>query len=697
MKRILLFCFFSIGFTMLMQAQQLQFSTWTRVDTYLINDTVFLHFNEFTFTNSTSEGLLVSSTYAEEGNVFTVQDVFGPLACSNSIVGTYTFTIIDGTTLYFTLVSDACTGRANSLTEGPFYRMPPKTIHIPAQFLHIQDGIVAADNHDTVLVDPGIYYENINFMGKKPLVVASQFIMDGDTNHINNTIINGSQPLDPDKGSVVTMISGEDTTSVLCGFTIKGGIGTIIPTTNYRAGGGVFIEGSGCKLQNNYIEYNEMTGDDYTLGGGICAGGPTSPLPWIVLRNNRINHNKAISLNDQGSGGGMEIYYPLIMVDNQISYNEAIGVNFAIGGGARLITNFGPITLDVRNNVIANNKAESNRESSILVLSGGVTIGGDISGIFSNNIVSENENVVTEGKWSYGPGLLVDVANTGDLLVENNHFTGNYFTGGFCLGGGLSIYDSKGVFQNNVIIGNSATHGGGIGIQDNLDNTPVLINNTVTSNTASSYGGGLYSENANANVINTIIWGNTAPTGASIYTEGSTLEVRYSDVEGDAVWPGEGNVNCVATFLEDGYHLNDTCQLVEAGIASIEINGILYECPAYDIDGEGRPMNNFPEIGADEVLLVSVPEPTLLNGSTFNIYPNPASGKITLELNGATSAMIGDVLFIGITGKELLRQQVAGLKTEINVSALAAGVYFIKLIPVDQNAAVKVGKFVKKQ
>lgn len=697
MKRILLFCFFSIGFTMLMQAQQLQFSTWTRVDTYLINDTVFLHFNEFTCTNSTSEGLLVSGTYTEEGNVFTIRDVFGPLACSNSITGTYTFTIIDGTTLYFTLVSDACTGRANSLTEGPFYRMPPKTIHIPAQFPHIQDGIVAADNHDTVLVDPGIYYENINFMGKKPLVVASQFIMDGDTNHINNTIINGSQPLDPDKGSVVTMISGEDTTSVLCGFTIKGGIGTIIATTVYRAGGGVFIEGSGCKLQNNYIEYNEMTGDDYTLGGGICAGGPTSPLPWIVLRNNRINHNKAISLNDQGSGGGMEIYYPLIMVDNQISYNEAIGVNFAIGGGARLITNFGPITLDVRNNVIANNKAESNRESSILVLSGGVTIGGDISGIFSNNIVSENENVVTEGKWSYGPGLLVDVANTGDLLVEKNHFTGNYFTGGFCLGGGLSIYDSKGVFQNNVIIGNSATHGGGIGIQDNLDNTPVLINNTVTSNTASSYGGGLYSENANANVINTIIWGNTAPTGASIYTEGSTLEVRYSDVEGDAVWPGEGNVNCVATFLEDGYHLNDTCQLVEAGIASIEINGILYECPAYDIDGEGRPMNNFPEIGADEVLLVSVPEPTLLNGSTFNIYPNPASGKITLELNGATSAMIGDVLFIGITGKELLRQQVAGLKTEINVSALAAGVYFIKLIPVDQNAAVKVGKFVKKQ
>ncbi|MBK6966227.1 MAG: hypothetical protein IPH20_20465 [Bacteroidales bacterium] len=48
------------------------------------------------------------------------------MACTNSVVGTYTFTIIDGTTLNFTLVEDACTGRANSLTEGPFYRMSPK-------------------------------------------------------------------------------------------------------------------------------------------------------------------------------------------------------------------------------------------------------------------------------------------------------------------------------------------------------------------------------------------------------------------------------------------------------------------------------------------------------------------------------------------------------------------------------------------
>ncbi len=63
--------------------------------------------------------------------------------------------------------------------------------------------------------------------------------MDGDTNHINNTIIDGSQPSNPDYGSVVTFITGEDTTSIICGFTITGGTGMIEPTYSARIGGGI--------------------------------------------------------------------------------------------------------------------------------------------------------------------------------------------------------------------------------------------------------------------------------------------------------------------------------------------------------------------------------------------------------------------------------------------------------------------------
>jgi len=99
-------------------------------------------------------------------------------------------------------------------------------INVPADQSTIQAGINSAVDGDTVLVAEGTYLENINYKGKA-ITVASLFIIDADTSHISNTIIDGSSPSNPDSGSVVTLDSGEDTTSVLSGFTITGGTGTI--------------------------------------------------------------------------------------------------------------------------------------------------------------------------------------------------------------------------------------------------------------------------------------------------------------------------------------------------------------------------------------------------------------------------------------------------------------------------------------
>jgi hypothetical protein len=141
-------------------------------------------------------------------------------------------------------------------------------------FTIIQEGIDASSNSDTVLVYPGTYFENINFIGKD-ITVASLLLTTGDESYIDSTIIDGNQ-----QGSVVTFENNETNNAVLMGFTIKNGSGKVISVYN-MLGGGIFINYSSPSLKDLRIKNNTA---DY--GAGILFSSTDAYIEAVTIKNN---------------------------------------------------------------------------------------------------------------------------------------------------------------------------------------------------------------------------------------------------------------------------------------------------------------------------------------------------------------------------------------------------------------------------
>lgn len=226
-------------------------------------------------------------------------------------------------------------------------------IHVPADQPTIQSGIDASTDGDTVIVDAGEYFENINLHGKN-ILLTSHFYETLDYSEIENTIINGSTPADPDSASVILIISGESAGCIIQGFTIAGGTGTKwvdeYGAGIYREGGGILIQYASPTIRYNYIMNNTV--NNYTgvlsTGGGAMRCGDSNPL----IENNIIINNEA-----SGYGGGLVFNYcnhPVVR-NNIIAYNS--GGNDYGGGGIWATGDNASQTIDLINNTIVRNTA----------------------------------------------------------------------------------------------------------------------------------------------------------------------------------------------------------------------------------------------------------------------------------------------------------------------------------------------------
>jgi hypothetical protein len=279
------------------------------------------------------------------------------------------------------------------LTLGPSLGQG-EILHVPDQYPTINAAVIAAHNGDVVRVGPGTYIENVDFLGKA-IVVTSHYVDGGDWSVVERTVIDGSDPVDPDAASTVVLCSGEGRESVLRGFTVTGGRGTVwvdpqFPSYTWRGGGGIFCSQSSPTIICNRITANTVDNpgdvDGAQAGGVLTYDGD----PWI--QSNLITGNQA------DYGGGLVVDYSGALVCNNVIAGNVGGDVYGGGGIWTIGSGAAPIVLE--NNTIADNTSLS-RGGALYVWGSTVSVRG---GIIWGNTQSLGGPIHTTG------GGLVDMS-----------------------------------------------------------------------------------------------------------------------------------------------------------------------------------------------------------------------------------------------------------------------------------------------
>ncbi|MBU1707668.1 DUF1565 domain-containing protein [bacterium] len=128
-------------------------------------------------------------------------------------------------------------------------------IQVPQTHQTITGAIDASSQGDTILVQPGTYSEQLR-LPSHDIVLVSDFFLSGDSSALYNTIIDASDWIDEDTASTVVIINGSTRETIVSGFTITGGYGTLVGE-EVTIGGGFYIRDSNSVISSNIISGNE--------------------------------------------------------------------------------------------------------------------------------------------------------------------------------------------------------------------------------------------------------------------------------------------------------------------------------------------------------------------------------------------------------------------------------------------------------
>ena len=400
-----------------------------------------------------------------------------------------------------------------------------------------------------------------------------------------------------------------------------------------RNGAGIYmfyVRGGDVVIRNCIIQNNRSFGE----GGGIYIRG-YSP----ILENNIIRQNEAYN------GAGIYIYYSdAILKNNIIRYNFANDFNVFIpsgsGGGIYISSYSSPI---LTKNIIESNFSDGN--------GGGVTIDSNEPAVFESNLI---------------------LLNTSKLN-----------------GGGIYLNYSDSFFFNNIFAKNNAKERGGAMYVDYNPEGIKFINNTVTLNSSILGGGALYLYSSDANIVNSIIYGNT-PRNNQInllsLAGNRAPSFRYCNIEFGSIgirsvgnqFVYQNNLDTLPMFEDitlDRYNLNTYSPLINSGTDSLSVinsgwNGAPVIFPNTDFSGNPRIFEQI-DIGAFEY-----PYPVGIKESELSksvIYPNPTNGilEIDTEINDYS------IDIYNITGKLIRHYNQKTRNSNIDLSGHEYGIYLI--------------------
>jgi hypothetical protein len=299
----------------------------------------------------------------------------------------------------------------------------------------------------------------------------------------------------------------------------------------------IYISGAGPTIENFVITGGSASGS----GAGVYASNASPTVRGNEIFDNASNHD----------GGGMWISGGSPLIEG----NGVISNSAKWGAGLRIINN-SDVTLV--GNVIISNVAQN--------AGGGVDLESHIGGVTPR--VFQN------------------------TIIHNN---------GGLRGGGLHVSVADATVVNNLVAHNQAADGAGVYVESYLVAHPISVtlwHNTCVGNAAGDEGvwtGGYVTANLVNNIIADFEIGitNTTPASGTVSADHTLFHsngTKYgsgvtnsNEVSGDPEFlnPGEGD-----------YHI---CPHSAAFDAGVDV-GV-----TRDIDGDRRPENIAPDVGADEV------------------------------------------------------------------------------------------------